>query len=202
MILEWFMSSIQSLEKLTNAFRSLPGVGYKTAQRYAYSVLNMDENDVQSFAQSLIEAKQKIKFCKECGNFSETEICESCAKNSAETICVVAEPKDVIAMEKLKNFNGVFHVLHGCINPLEHKTPNDIHIKELVARVQKYKTKEVIMATNPDVPGDTTAYYIAELLKPFGINVTRIAQGVSMGTDLEYADEVTLNRAMELRNKL
>lgn len=196
------MSSIQSLEKLTNAFRSLPGVGYKTAQRYAYSVLNMDENDVQSFAQSLIEAKQKIKFCKECGNFSETEICESCAKNSAETICVVAEPKDVVAMEKLKNFNGVFHVLHGCINPLEHKTPNDIRIKELVARVQKNKTKEVIMATNPDVPGDTTAYYIAELLKPFGVNVTRIAQGVSMGTDLEYADEVTLNRAMELRNKL
>lgn len=196
------MSSIQSLEKLTNAFRSLPGVGYKTAQRYAYSVLNMDENDVQSFAQSLIEAKQKIKFCKECGNFSETEICETCAKNNAETICVVAEPKDVVAMEKLKNFNGVFHVLHGCINPLEHKTPNDIRIKELVARVQKYKTKEVIMATNPDVPGDTTAYYIAELLKPFGINVTRIAQGVSMGTDLEYADEVTLNRAMELRNKL
>lgn len=196
------MSSIQSLEKLTNAFRSLPGVGYKTAQRYAYSVLNMDENDVQSFAQSLIEAKQKIKFCKECGNFSETEICETCAKNNAETICVVAEPKDVVAMEKLKNFNGVFHVLHGCINPLEHKTPNDIRIKELVARVQKNKTKEVIMATNPDVPGDTTAYYIAELLKPFGINVTRIAQGVSMGTDLEYADEVTLNRAMELRNKL
>lgn len=196
------MSSIQSLEKLTNAFRSLPGVGYKTAQRYAYSVLNMDENDVQSFAQSLIEAKQKIKFCKECGNFSETEICETCAKNSAETICVVAGPKDVVAMEKLKNFNGVFHVLHGCINPLEHKTPNDIRIKELVARVQKNKTKEVIMATNPDVPGDTTAYYIAELLKPFGVNVTRIAQGVSMGTDLEYADEVTLNRAMELRNKL
>lgn len=196
------MSSIQSLEKLTNAFRSLPGVGYKTAQRYAYSVLNMDENDVQSFAQSLVEAKQKIKFCKECGNFSETEICETCTKNTAETICVVAEPKDVVAMEKLKNFNGVFHVLHGCINPLEHKTPNDIRIKELVARVQKYKTKEVIMATNPDVPGDTTAYYIAELLKPFGINVTRIAQGVSMGTDLEYADEVTLNRAMELRNKL
>jgi len=106
------------------------------------------------------------------------------------------------AMEKLKNFNGVFHVLHGCINPLEHKTPNDIRIKELVARVQKHKTKEVIMATNPDVPGDTTAYYIAELLKPFGVKVTRLAQGVSMGTDLEYADEVTLNRAMELRNNL
>lgn len=196
------MSYIESLDKLTNAFRSLPGVGYKTAQRYAYSILNMEESDVNAFADSMINAKQKIRFCKECGNFSESDICESCLKNNAEIICVVAEPKDVVALEKLKNFNGAFHVLHGCINPLEHKTPNDIRIKELVARVQKHKTKEVIMATNPDVPGDTTAYYIAELLKPFGVKVTRIAQGVSMGTDLEYADEVTLNRAMELRNKL
>lgn len=196
------MSYIESLDKLTNAFRSLPGVGYKTAQRYAYSILNMEEDDVKAFADSMVTAKQKIRFCKECGNFSESDICESCLKNNAETICVVAEPKDVVALEKLKNFNGAFHVLHGCINPLEHKTPNDIRIKELVARVQKHKTKEVIMATNPDVPGDTTAYYIAELLKPFGVKVTRIAQGVSMGTDLEYADEVTLNRAMELRNNL
>ena len=196
------MSYIESLDKLTNAFRSLPGVGYKTAQRYAYSILNMDESDVKAFADSMVTAKQKIRFCKECGNFSESESCEHCLKNNAEVICVVAEPKDVVALEKLKNFNGAFHVLHGCINPLEHKTPNDIRIKELVARVQKHKTKEVIMATNPDVPGDTTAYYIAELLKPFGVKVTRIAQGVSMGTDLEYADEVTLNRAMELRNKL
>lgn len=196
------MSYIESLDKLTNAFRSLPGVGYKTAQRYAYSILNMEEDDVKAFADSMVTAKQKIRFCKECGNFSESDICESCLKNNAEIICVVAEPKDVVALEKLKNFNGAFHVLHGCINPLEHKTPNDIRIKELVARVQKYKTKEVIMATNPDVPGDTTAYYIAELLKPFGVKVTRIAQGVSMGTDLEYADEVTLNRAMELRNNL
>jgi len=150
----------------------------------------------------MVNAKEKIHFCNECGNFSEKEVCDQCLKCSAETICVVGEPKDVVAMEKLKNFNGVFHVLHGCINPLEHKTPNDIRIKELVARVQKHKTKEVIMATNPDVPGDTTAYYIAELLKPFGVKVTRLAQGVSMGTDLEYADEVTLNRAMELRNNL
>ena len=196
------MSYIESLDKLTNAFRSLPGVGFKTAQRYAYSILNMEENDVKTFAESMLAAKQKICFCNECGNFSETEVCEHCLKNNAETICVVAEPKDVVALEKLKNFNGAFHVLHGCINPLEHKTPNDIRIKELVARVQKHKTKEVIMATNPDVPGDTTAYYIAELLKPFGVKVTRIAQGVAMGTDLEYADEVTLNRAIELRNNL
>lgn len=196
------MSYIQSLDNLISAFRALPGVGYKTAQRYAYSILNMKEDDVKTFASNMLEAKQKIRFCSECGNFSENEVCEHCLKNNAEVICVVAEPKDVVALEKLKNFNGAYHVLHGCINPLEHKSPNDIRIKELVARVQKHKTKEVIMATNPDVPGDTTAYYVAELLKPFGVKVTRIAQGVSMGTDLEYADEVTLNRAMELRNDL
>lgn len=196
------MNNIESLEKLISAFRALPGVGYKTAQRYAYGVLNMDEEDVQAFAQSMITAKQKIHFCNECGNFSEKEICDHCLKNNCEIICVVAQPKDIAVMEKLKNYNGAFHVLHGCINPLEHKSPNDIRIKELVARVQKHHTKEVVMATNPDVPGDTTAYYIAELLKPFGVKVTRLAQGVSMGTDIEYADEVTLNRAMELRNNI
>lgn len=196
------MANLDSLEKLVAAFRALPGVGYKTAQRYAYAVLNMSDELVDAFAQSMKNAKNKIKFCSECGNFSEQEICESCLKNPAEVICVVAEPKDAVILEKLKNFNGVLHVLHGCINPLEHKSPNDIRIKELVARVQKHGTKEVIMATNPDVPGDTTAYYIAELLKPFNVKVTRIAQGVSMGTDLEYADEVTLNRAIELRNTL
>ncbi len=196
------MGYIESLDNLIASFRALPGVGYKTAQRYAYGILNMKDEDVQTFANSLLTAKTKIKFCKECGNFSESDICENCLKNNAEVICVVAEPKDAVVMEKLKNFNGAFHVLHGCINPLEHKSPDDIRIKELVERVQKHHTKEVIMATNPDVAGDTTAYYIAELLKPFGVKVTRIAQGVSMGTDLEYADEVTLNRAIELRNTL
>lgn len=196
------MGYIESLDNLIASFRALPGVGYKTAQRYAYGILNMKDEDVQIFANSLLTAKAKIKFCKECGNFSENDICDNCLKNNAEVICVVAEPKDAVVMEKLKNFNGAFHVLHGCINPLEHKSPDDIRIKELVERVQKHHTKEVIMATNPDVSGDTTAYYIAELLKPFGVKVTRIAQGVSMGTDLEYADEVTLNRAIELRNTL
>ncbi len=196
------MANIDSLEKLISAFRSLPGVGYKTAQRYAYSILNMTDEDVKNFSSAMLNAKDKVKFCEECGNYSETKICENCMKNSAEIICVVAEPKDATILEKLRNFNGALHVLHGCINPLEHKSPNDIRIRELVARVQKHHTKEVIMATNPDVTGDTTAYYIAELLKPLGVKVTRIAQGVSMGTDLEYADEVTLNRAMELRNDL
>ena len=196
------MGYIESLDNLISAFRALPGVGYKTAQRYAYGVLNMKDVEVKAFADSLINAKSKIKFCKECGNFSESDICDNCLKNSAEIICVVAEPKDAVVMEKLKNFDGAFHVLHGCINPLEHKSPDDIRIKELLERIKKHNTKEVIMATNPDVAGDTTAYYIAELLKPLGVKVTRIAQGVSMGTDLEYADEVTLNRAIELRNQL
>lgn len=196
------MAYLESLDSLIDAFRALPGVGYKTAQRYAYGILNMEKAQVQNFANCMVNAKNKIKFCSECGNFSENDICENCLKGNAQIICVVAEPKDAGILEKLKNFDGALHVLHGCINPLEHKSPDDIRIKELVARVQKYKTKEVIMATNPDVPGDTTAYYIAELLKPFGVKVTRIAQGVSMGTDLEYADEVTLNRAIELRNQL
>ncbi len=196
------MANLDSLETLISAFRSLPGVGYKTAQRYAYGIINMKKEDVDAFSSAMINAKQKVRFCAECGNFSERDICESCQKGVADIICVVAEPKDAIVMEKLKNFDGAFHVLHGCINPLEHKSPEDIRIKELLQRVSKYNTKEVIMATNPDVPGDTTAYYIAELLKPLGVKVTRIAQGVSMGTDLEYADEVTLNRAIELRNAL
>ncbi|MBQ9785957.1 MAG: recombination protein RecR [Clostridia bacterium] len=196
------MAYIESLDKLVDAFRSLPGVGYKTAQRYAYGILNMKEDEVKAFAESMVMAKNKIKFCCECGNFSEQEVCDNCLRGNAEVICVVAEPNDAIIMDKLKNFNGAIHILHGCINPLEHKSPDDIRIKELLARVKKHNTKEVIMATNPDVTGDTTAYYIAELLKPFGVKVTRIAQGVSMGTDLEYADEVTLNRAIELRNAL
>jgi len=196
------MSYIESLDKLTNAFRSLTGVGFKTAQRYAYSILNMEEAEVKNFAESMVNAKQRIRFCNECGNFSETEVCGACLKTKGETICVVSEPKDVVIIDKLKNFDGAVHVLHGCINPLEHKSPDDIRIKELIARVRKYNTKEVIMATNPDIPGDTTAYYIADLLRPFGVKVSRLAQGLSIGTDLEYADEVTLNRAMELKYTL
>ncbi len=193
---------IESLEKLINSFRSLPGVGYKTAQRYAYSILNSDNEVAKQFAQNILDAKSKIKFCEECGNFSETDVCENCLKKSKDVICVVKEPKDVVAMEKVKNFDGVFHVLHGTISPLEGKGPNDIRIKELLARIQKYDTKEVIMATNPDVEGDATAMYISKILTPLGVKVTRLAQGVSMGSELEFADEVTLTRAMESRIKI
>ncbi len=193
---------IESLEKLINAFRSLPGVGYKTAQRYAYNVLNSTQEEAKDFANAIIEAKQKIKFCNECGNFSETDVCETCLKKNKQIICVVKEPKDVVAMEKVKNYDGVFHVLHGTISPLENRGPNDIRIKELLDRIKKYGTKEVIMATNPDVEGDATAMYISRLLTPLGVKVTRLAQGVSMGSELEFADEVTLTRALESRTNI
>ena len=193
---------IESLEKLINSFRKLPGVGYKTAQRYAYSILNGTLENAKEFSNNIMEAKTKIKFCKECGNFSETEVCENCIKKNKDVICVVKEPKDVVAMEKVKTFNGVFHVLHGTISPLENRGPNDIRIKELLERVKAYGTKEVIMATNPDVEGDATAMYISKLLEPLGVKVTRLAQGVSMGSELEYADEVTLTRALESRVKI
>ena len=193
---------IESLEKLINSFRSLPGVGYKTAQRYAYSILNKTKEEAQDFAKSIIDAKNNIKFCKECGNFSEQDICEICKKKSADTICVVKEPKDIAVMEKVKNFDGVFHVLNGTISPLENRGPDDIRIKELLYRVQKYKTKEVIMALNPDVEGDATAMYISRLLTPLGVKVTRLAQGISMGSDIEFADEVTLSRALEKRTTI
>ncbi len=193
---------IESLEKLINSFRRLPGVGYKTAQRYAYSILNGTLENAKEFSNNIMEAKTKIKFCKECGNFSETEVCENCIKKNKDVICVVKEPKDVVAMEKVKTFNGVFHVLHGTISPLENRGPNDIRIKELLERVKAYGTKEVIMATNPDVEGDATAMYISKLLEPLGVKVTRLAQGVSMGSELEYADEVTLTRALESRVKI
>ena len=189
---------IESLEKLINSFRSLPGVGYKTAQRYAYSILNSTQQEAKDFADAIIEAKQKIKFCSECGNFSETDVCETCLKKNKQIICVVKEPKDVVAMEKVKNYDGVFHVLHGTISPLENRGPNDIRIKELLDRI----TKEVIMATNPDVEGDATAMYISRLLTPLGVKVTRLAQGVSMGSELEFADEVTLTRALESRTNI
>lgn len=193
---------IESLEKLINNFRSLPGVGYKTAQRYAYSVLNKTKEEAAEFAKSIVDAKNNIKFCKECGNFSETDICEICRKKNTDIICVVKEPKDIAVMEKVKSFDGVFHVLGGTISPLENRGPDDIRIKELLSRVQKYGTIEVIMALNPDVEGDATAMYISKLLTPLGVKVTRLAQGISMGSDIEFADEVTLSRAMEKRTTL
>ena len=174
----------------------------KTAERYAYSIIKKDEENAKEFADAIINAKLKVKYCKECGNYTDSEICSICAKRNPDIICVVKEPKDVAAMEKVKSFNGVYHVLHGTINPLENRGPNDIRIKELLERVNRLKTKEVIMATNPDVEGEATALYIARLLKPLGIKVTRLAQGISMGSELEYADEITLTKALEKRSEI
>lgn len=196
------MNQIETLENLVAYFRALPGVGLKTAQRYAYKIINSDKEFAEGFCCAIKEAKNKIGYCSECGNFTDREICEICSKRHPKIICVVKEPKDVDAVEKAKIFDGVYHVLHGTISPLENRGPNDIRIKELLERISKFKTEEVIMATNPDVEGDATALYIAKLLKPLGIKVTRLAQGVSMGSELEYADEVTLARAIEARREI
>ena len=196
------MNQIEALEKLVGMFRTLPGVGAKTAQRYAYKIINSEKEYAEDFSNAIINAKEKVGYCKECGDFTDKDICEICSNRSTKTICVVKEPKDVIAMEKARSFNGVYHVLHGTINPLENRGPNDIRIKELLERISRFQTQEVIMATNPDVEGDATAMYIAKLLKPLGVKVTRIAQGISMGSELEYADEVTLARALEARREI
>ena len=196
------MNQIEALEKLVGMFRTLPGVGAKTAQRYAYKIINSEKEYAEDFSDAIINAKEKVGYCKECGDFTDKDICEICSNRSTKTICVVKEPKDVVAMEKARSFNGVYHVLHGTINPLENRGPNDIRIKELLERISRFETQEVIMATNPDVEGDATAMYIAKLLKPLGVKVTRIAQGISMGSELEYADEVTLARALEARREI
>ncbi|MBP5466981.1 MAG: recombination protein RecR, partial [Clostridia bacterium] len=181
---------IEPIGKLINEFSRLPGVGQKTAQRFAYKVINMSDEEAKNFADAIINAKKNVHYCKVCGNFSEDEICDICKRRSSDVICVVKEPKDVIAIEKLNEFNGVYHVLHGIISPLDGIGPNDINIKGLLDRINKGGVTEVIMATNPDVEGEATAMYITGLLKPLGIKITRIAHGIPVGTDLEYADEV------------
>ena len=193
---------IEPIGKLINEFSKLPGVGAKTAQRFAYKVINMPKEEAQAFADAIINAKTKVKYCSICGNFAEDDICEVCKNRSSDVICVVKEPKDVIAIEKLNEFNGVYHVLHGTISPLDGIGPNDINIKGLLTRISQGNVSEVIMATNPDVEGEATAMYISNLLKPLGIKVTRLAHGIPIGTDLEYADEVSLARAFVDRKTL
>ena len=193
---------IEPIGKLINEFTKLPGVGAKTAQRYAYKIINMPENEVKNFAKCLLDVKEKVKYYKICGNFSEEDICDVCKNRTSDVICVVKEPKDVIAIEKLNEFNGVYHVLHGTISPLDGIGPNDINIKGLLERIAKGGVSEVIMATNPDVEGEATALYIMNLIKPLGIKVTRLAHGIPVGTDLEYADEVSLARAFLERKTL
>ena len=193
---------IEPIGKLINEFSKLPGVGKKTAQRYAYKIIDMPEDEARAFADAILGVKRKVKYCRVCGNFTEEDTCGICRTRERTTICVVKEPKDVAAIEKLHEFKGVYHVLHGVIDPLSGIGPNDIRIKELLGRLSDGDVKEVIVATNPDVSGDATAMYIAKLIKPLDIAVTRLAHGIPIGSEIEYTDEVTLTRAFVERNKM
>ena len=193
-----------ALQNLADQFAKLPGVGSKTAQRLAFHVLSLPMEDAQEFADAILEAKQQVHTCPVCQNLTDREICPICDDDTRDksVICVVADPKDVIAMERSREFRGVYHVLHGVISPLNHVTQDDIRIKELLQRVAAGEVKEVIMATNPDTEGEATAMYLCRLLKPFGVKITRLAYGIPVGSHLEYADDATLMRALEGRREL
>lgn len=189
-----------SIEKLIEEFAKLPGIGYKTAQRLTIHVLNLPEEEVKEFAKALIRARGTIRYCSICGNFTESDPCPVCSNPNRDksTICVVEEPKDVMVMERIKEYNGVYHVLHGNISPMAGRGPEDIRLKELIRRING-DVKEVIIATNPNVEGEATAMYISKILKQLGVKVTRIAHGIPVGGNLEYADEITLSKALEGR---
>ncbi len=193
---------IEPIGRLINEFSRLPGVGKKTAQRYAYKIVDMSETEARAFADAIINVKQKVRYCKICGNFTEGDVCEICKRRDSSVICVVKEPRDASAIEKLHEFKGVYHVLHGVIDPMEGVGPNDIRIRELLARIQEGNVKEVIIATNPDVSGDATAMYIARLVNPLGVKVTRLAHGIPVGSEIEFTDDVTLSRAFAERNAI
>lgn len=193
---------IEPIGRLINEFSRLPGVGKKTAQRYAYKIVDMSETEARAFADAIINVKQKVRYCKICGNFTDGDVCEICKRRDPSVICVVKEPRDASAIEKLHEFKGVYHVLHGVIDPMEGVGPNDIRIRELLARIQEGNVKEVIIATNPDVSGDATAMYIARLVNPLGVKVTRLAHGIPVGSEIEFTDDVTLSRAFAERNAI
>ena len=187
-----------AIEKLIEEFAKLPGIGYKTAQRLTLYVLNLPQDEVRAFSDALVKARGTIKYCSVCGNYTDSDPCSICSNPSRdkETICVIEEPKDIMAIEKVRDYNGVYHVLHGNISPMAGRGPNDIKLRELITRING-DVKEVIVATNPNVEGEATAMYISKILKPLGVKVTRIAHGIPVGGDLEYADEVTLSKALE-----
>jgi len=198
------MQYIEPLAKLIEHFRSLPGIGAKTAVRLAYHILDMDVAKAKALANAIVEAKEKIGFCNTCFDLSDTNPCKICSSSGRDhsLICVVEQPRDVAALERMRDYKGVYHVLHGALSPLEGVGPENIRIKELLGRLYDTEVKEIIMATNPNVEGEATAMYIAKLLKPVGIKVTRIAHGLPIGGDLEYADEVTLSKALENRREI
>ena len=193
-----------ALQDLADQFARLPGIGGKTAQRLAFYVLSLPESDAQDFADAILAAKKTVHTCPICQNLTDREVCPICDDDMRDKslICVVADPKDVIAMERSREFNGVYHVLHGVISPLNHVTQDDIKIRELLQRVATGQVREIIMATNPDTEGEATAMYISRLLRPMEVKVTRLAYGVPVGSQLEYTDEVTLSRALEGRQEI
>ncbi|MBC2125551.1 recombination mediator RecR [Listeria innocua] len=194
----------EPITKLMDSFMKLPGIGPKSAARLAFYVLDMKENDVLDFAKALVDAKRNLSFCSVCGHITDKDPCYICSDTSRDrsVLCVVQESKDVIAMEKMRDFHGLYHVLHGTISPMDGIGPEDINIPDLLKRLQDDTIEEVILATNPNVEGEATAMYISRLLRPSGIKVTRIAHGLPVGGDLEYADEVTLSKAMEGRREV
>ena len=193
-----------ALERLTEQFARLPGVGMKSAQRLAFHVLEMPLEGAEAFAEAIVDARRSIHPCPVCQNLTDQETCPICAdpERDHSVLCVVAEPKDVIAMERAREYDGVYHVLHGVISPLSHVGPDDLRIRELISRVSQGGVREVIMATNPDTEGEATAMYLSRLLRPMDVKVTRLAYGIPVGRQLEYADEVTLLRALEGRQEI
>lgn len=195
---------VAALEKLIEQFQKIPSIGRKTAQRMAFHVLDLTDEQAKEFADAIIDAHTKIHHCTLCHNITENELCPVCASANRDhtTVCVMEEPRDVLALERTREFHGVYHVLHGAISPMNNIGPDQLTIKSLVERAASGEIKEVIMATNPTIEGDTTAMYISKLIKPFGVKVTRLAYGIPVGADIEYADDVTLMRALSGRSEL
>ena len=193
-----------SLENLVDHFASLPGVGRKSAQRLAFHVLGLPDEEARAFADAILDAKSNVHCCRICQNLTEGEICSVCASPTRDktTICVVSEPRDVLSIERGREYNGTYHVLHGVLSPMSHVGPDDIRIKELLTRVAENDIEAVIMATNPDTEGEATAMYLSRLLKPFGVKVTRLAYGIPVGSNLEFTDDATLSRAIEGRTEI
>ena len=193
-----------SFENLIDGFASLPGIGRKSAQRLAFYILSLPQEEAESFANAVLEAKRSVHTCPVCQNLTDGDLCPVCASDNRDksVICVVSEPRDVLSIERSREYRGVYHVLHGALSPMNHIGPDDLRIRELTERVAAGGVEEVIMATNPDTEGDTTAMYISRLLKPFGVKVTRLAYGIPVGSNLEFADDATLLRAMEGRREM
>ena len=198
------MAEIEAIAKLVNQLSKLPGVGRKTAQRLAYHIIALPEDQVRELAVAIFNGKKQIHFCPICGNYTDTDPCPICADSSRrkDIVCVVRDPRDVNALERMREYDGLYHVLHGVISPMDGVGPDDIRIRELMSRLSSGEIEEVVLATNPDVEGEATAAYISRLIKPMGVKVTRIAHGVPVGGELEYTDEVTLLRAFQGRTEL